>query len=186
MKSLCAIALCVLAGCASAQAAVRPGESAAVHAHTLAMRVVDAPVTPDQPETLRCHGTRKITNGDGHVTDCPGCVDCLNKTSLIETVDEPLIQPAVFERVTKVTKVAKLQCADGSCAAPTATTEACECTQATGSCSCGTKATASGSCSSGSCGMSSVKATGPVRRVAKGIRERRPVRRLFGRLFGRR
>jgi hypothetical protein len=123
-----------------------------------------APAPVVTPDSLRCNGTKKITNGDGHVTDCPGCVDCRNKLSLIESTETPLIQPAVFERVTKVVKQ---QCADGSCAAPATIS------------STPTKRS-SGSCASGSCGTATD--AGPVRRVIKA----KPVRRFLGRLFRRR
>lgn len=166
MKSLALLSMLTFASCASATV-VSPYEAAAVHAHAIALRSGD--LAPAPAPALRCGGDKIITHGDGHTSPCPGCVDCQNKVSLIESVDEPLVQPAVFERVTKISQ----QCADGSCAAPA--TILLTPTKRSG-----------GSCASGSCGTSTVKAGGPVRKVFKGIRERRPVRRLFGRLFGRR
>ena len=161
MKSLALLSMLTFASCASATV-VSPYEAAAVHAHAIALRSGD--VAPAPAPSLRCGGDKIITHGDGHTSPCPGCEDCQDKAA-------PLIQPAVFETVTKITPV-KQQCADGSCAAPITILPA--------------PAKSSGSCASGSCGTSTVKAGGPVRRVANGIRERKPVRRLLGRLFGRR
>lgn len=175
MKNLILLSVLV-SGCALGNVTVSPYEAAAAHAHAIAMRNGGAvPVAP----TLRCGGTKFITHGDGHRTPCPGCVDCQAKESAVEVID--MIQPAVY---TKVTKLAKQQCADGSC---TAGATECECTAGRGSCACApAKAATSGSCASGSCGSgSSTQARGPLRRVGGFFRERRPVRRLLGRLFGR-
>lgn len=181
MKNLVLLSVLV-SGCALGNVTVSPYEAAAAHAHAMAMRNGGpVPVTP----SLRCGGTKKIVHGDGHVTPCPGCVDCQAKESAVEAID--LIQPAVY---TRLTKVAKQQCADGSC---TAGATECECTAAGGACACSPRAKPTsgscsiGSCASGSCGGSSAQsARGPLRRVGGFFRERRPVRRLFGRLFGRR
>lgn len=178
MKNLMILGVLCAVGCAAAKAAPVPGESASSIALTYAVMRSESP-TPGPaplPET-KCDGTGWITHGDGHRTECPGCSAC-NKRE-----PQPLIQPAVYERITKVSR---LQCADGSCAAPTvkeSLTVDCECVQATGSCACAPtkRTTTSGSCASGSCGSSAGESRGPVRKFIKA----RPVRRLFGRLFRR-
>lgn len=158
MKSLTLLSLMTIGSCAVGGIAVQPNASSASHAHAYASVNRGGPVNP-APAPLpssKCDGSGFITHGDGHRTPCPGCDACKAKA-----VPKSLIKPAVLTLVSQ-------ECADGTCAiAPTTTT-------------------ASGSCASGSCGTSTVQAGGPVRKAFKGIRERRPVRRLFGRLFGRR
>ncbi len=184
MKNLCILSLLVIAGCATAKAAPQPGESAAAIALTYATLHGNAPVvTPDAP-AAECDGSGVIRHGDGHTTPCPGCKNCRKAVSQLATltVDDPLeLTPAIYSRIRRIDAapepvplvVTPVQCADGSCALPS-------------------RVTTSGSCADGSCGTASaggpvrnvIKAR-PIRRVFRGIRERRPVRRLLGRLFGR-
>lgn len=81
----------------------------------------------------------------------------------------------------------------GECGSPVCDAKgACE-VQRAGNCangSCGVAASGGGSCASGACGVAPVRrAVGffrerqPVRNVGRAILERRPVRRMFGRLF---
>lgn len=189
MKNLLILGLLCVVGCATAKAAPVPGESSAAIA--LAYASIGA---PDQPQpgpgpapSAKCDGSGKIRMPDGNTADCPGCDNCRRKNGNVETID--LIQPASYTRITRLTKQ---QCADGSCTVDTAAD--CECTKATGSCVCGdtTAIISAGDCASGSCGASGsgpvrkLVAARPVRRAVGAISERRPVRRLFGRLFGRR
>ena len=164
MKSIVLLAV-TIGGCSALQAA-HVDKPTAAHAHAFAVvhRTDVAPLPAPLPSS-KCDGSGWITHGDGHRTACPGCDNCKKKS---------IIKPAVLTLV-------RSQCADGSCAIPTAPAADCECTKATGSCACAATTT-SGSCASGSCGTSSVKAGGPVRRVIKA----KPVRRFLGRLFRRR
>lgn len=156
MKSLVLLAI-TIGGCSAMQAAeVRKPVAAHAHAYAVSHRTDNVNPVPAPLPSSKCDGSGYITHGDGHRTPCPGCDNCQKKS---------IIKPAVLTLVSQ-------QCADGSCAAPVVAKSA--------------RTQSSGSCSSGSCGTSSAKATGPVRKLTKGIRERRPVRRLFGRLFGRR
>jgi len=148
-------------------------------------------------QCTQCNGTGRITHGDGHQTECPHCyaffgpvpleqltyVDFrvpLTKTASLECdcekcdcapciCDSPLIKPASLK-----------DCGSGSCG-----------TQGGGSCSTGPSGDApAGDCASGACGSGAgsgnPRFTGPVRRIGGFFRERRPVRRFLGRLFGRR
>lgn len=160
MKSLTLLSLMTIGSCAVGGVAVQPNASSASHAHAYASVNRGGPVNP-VPSPLpssKCDGSGYITHGDGHRTPCPGCDACKAKA-----VPKSIIKPAVLTLVSQ-------ECADGTCAV--VRREA--------------PPSAAGSCASGSCGTSSVKATGPVRKLTKGIRERKPVRRLLGRLFGRR
>lgn len=166
MKNLVCLALLVAAGCSVAQAKVPPGKTAAAHAHAFALLHRTAVVNPTPAPTLKCDGSGVIRHGDGHTTPCPGCENCRKA--------ESLIKPAVLTTVRRVTM--KGSCDDGSCTLPSATVAA-----------------TAGSCASGSCGAAAsggpirnaIKAR-PIRRLVGGIRERKPVRKLLGRLFRRR
>jgi len=185
MKNLLILGVLCAVGCAAAKAAPAPGESASSIALTYAVMQSDVAPAPEPAPGLRCNGTKVIRHGDGHTSPCPGCVDC-------EAKAKPLITPAVYLRK----QAPVIPPVDRPACECVATTGSCECAPVTilpasgncadGSCAAPTKrVTSSGSCASGSCGSSSAQSGGPVRRVFKGIRERRPVRRLFGRLFGR-
>lgn len=201
-KPAALLAFLTLGSCSTTtlEKAVTPFEAAAAHAHAMAIRGAREPVVG-----LRCGGTKKITHGDGHQTECPGCVDCQAKGSEVERASrvelnhlvlgesiDAMLRPAHLVRVTRVEPAAE-ECADGACAAEVtilpAEEEACACTQASGSCSCSTatKRTAE-SCASGAC----ARAGGPVRKLIQArplqrarnfFRDRRPLRKLFGRAF---
>lgn len=187
MRNLVCLCLLVAAGCSVAQAKVPAGETAAAHAHAFALLHRTAVVNPAPAPTLKCDGSGVIRHGDGHTTPCPGCDNCKKA--------EPLIKPAVLKTVRRVKQdlptVVTLQ---GDCATCTANGGTCECTTA-GACadgSCGTVTATAGSCASGSCGAASggpirnaIKAR-PIRGLVGKIRERKPVRKLLGRLFRRR
>lgn len=189
MKNLLILGVLFIAGCAAAKAAPVPGESASAIAISYELHR-DKAVTPVNPvPSVRCNGTKYITHGDGHRTPCPGCQDCKKSVSLIQG-DELLIQPAVYTKAVKKTvkkSIAKQQVAAGACACTES--GACECTPAAacedGSCDAGS----SGSCATGACGVSEAGpvrrfvGAKPVRRAFGAIRQGRPLRRVFGRVF---
>lgn len=161
MKALILLAAAAIAGCASAEAAVNPGEAAAVHAHVIALRANGALVNPAPAPELRCGGDRVITHGDGHTTPCGGCADCRRKAE-VES-NEELVVPATF-------RVAAAGCPAAGCPATVAQSG---------------QDGASGACGAGAGPLRKAIAARPVRGAVKAIRERRPVRRLLGGLFGR-
>lgn len=191
MKNLCLMLglMCVI-GCGVAKATPQPGESAASIALTYASLEHASPVvTPDGP-ALRCGGDKIITHGDGHTTPCPGCVDCQPKTN--QRASAPaLLRPALYVTRRQVVNAAPAPVivAEESDAIELPTAVA----LASGSCADGSCSTATaGDCASGSCGATS---GGPMREIIRArplrsfvgrIRERKPVRRLLGRLFRRR
>lgn len=188
--ALLLVCLAVAGGCD--QAAGQGLEySSASHAHGFALWERTGVVNPAPGPELRCGGDEVITHGDGHTTPCNGCVDCRAKTSLYEV--DALLQPASLVRVPRVAG----ECADGECAEdgtilPVDPLGDCSCTETTGSCACAGSMRTKGSCASGSCSAGSsggpvrnaIKAR-PLRKAAGAIRQAKPVRRLFGRLFGR-
>lgn len=191
MKAIFLLGLFSIGSCASGgiDTAAATYEAAAVHAHAIAIRArTEVSPTPTPSPALRCHGTKKITHGDGHTTDCPGCVDCqakqISRVEPVESIDA-LLRPAHLVHVTRVQAEAS-----EPFAVVTEESEECACTEATGSCACAPRAKpTAGSCANGACASSQggpirklVKAR-PLQRVRGFFRERRPLRRLFGRAF---
>lgn len=191
MNKLLLLGLLGVIGCGVAQATPQAGESAASIALTYASLESGSPVvTPDVPG-LRCGGDKIITHGDGHTTPCPGCADCVNKASRVSEAED-LIRPALYTRTRQVVDAAPAPVAveEEANELPTVVALAPSC--ADGSCTLPSGA-AAGDCASGSCGAAA--SGGPVRSLIKArpvrglvgkIRERKPVRGLLRRLFGRR
>lgn len=188
------------------------GSKGTVHAAMpgfVAWNITEAVLTPDDagptPDTdkvprsqcTQCNGTGKITHGDGHQTDCPHCYAFFGPL--------PVEQLTYVDWRVPLTKTANLgcdcekcECSPCSCEiSPIQTASLKDC----GSGSCGTQGRGDcapgpadyrgdGACAAGACGSGNSgdgpRFRGPVRRIGGFFQERRPVRRLFGRLFGRR
>lgn len=179
-----------------------PGFAAVSFAEVAMTRDRGPAPSPDhvpRAQCTHCNGTGRIVHGDGHSTECPHCYAFFGPVPLEETQLVNFRLPLTLADHSEC-DCEKCECSPCRCAAAPIQRVALRQGCSSGSCgtagggSCGVGPAAdsgAGNCNSGSCATAGAgsdgprMARGPVRRVGGFFRERRPVRRFFGRLFGR-